>query len=179
MICEALSPPHYETAIAHVAAAAWEVWLDIEAARHAVRYRHPEPGWLLLSSKILRWWSWHNCYPTMKLVTLTRKAEWDMKYWEKEARSGNTSYVIMRSMMRMMRHQNLSTSNGQDNPDSISSFMSIMASYFNPKMSLTSFKALILYIIYLTLFVWCKKVYFQLAIVLREWFCFSPHLKAV
>ena len=139
MICEALSPPHYETAIAHVAAAAWEVWLDIEAARHAVRYRHPEPGWLLLSSKILRWWSWHNCYPTMKLVTLTRKAEWDMKYWEKEARSGNTSYVIMRSMMRMMRHQNLSTSNGQDNPDSISSFMSIMASYFNPKMSLTLF----------------------------------------
>ena len=31
-----------------MAAATWEVWLDIEAARHAVRNRRPEPGWLFL-----------------------------------------------------------------------------------------------------------------------------------
>ena len=54
-LCKALSPPHYEPAIAHVAAAAWEVWLDIKAARHAVWYRHPEPCRLLLRSKILIW----------------------------------------------------------------------------------------------------------------------------
>ena len=40
--------PHYEPAIAHVAAAAWEVWLDIEAARHAMRYSRPEPGGQIL-----------------------------------------------------------------------------------------------------------------------------------
>ena len=33
------------------------------------------------------------CSDTIKLVTLTRKAEWDMKYREKEARSGKTSWA--------------------------------------------------------------------------------------